>query len=148
MIALIVISCGTLGTDIRTYRQFRDVATKENGKVIQSEDSGNLFENTYLIDYKNNTITRIKVRRLDEANPRDDSTVYTITDKKSLPGSEAGYGGKVIVAINKSGEILELGSKFAFTTRTSPFSQVITGVYKRVYVNEHDWKHHKDKDKD
>ncbi|MFH1710200.1 MAG: hypothetical protein ABH860_03920, partial [bacterium] len=62
-----------------------------------------------------------------------------ITEKKKLLGSKAGRGGKVIVAVSKDGsEILELGGKFAFTTRTSPFSQIITGVYKRVYTeNDH-----------
>lgn len=135
MIALLVISCAALGADIRTFRQVRDVATKEDGRVKQSTDMKNMFECTYLIDHKNNTVTRIKVRRLDEASPRDDSTVYTITEKKKVLGSEAGRGGSVLVAVQKGGgEMLEIGQKFAFTTRTSPFSQVITGVYKRVYV--------------
>jgi hypothetical protein len=134
MIALIAISCAAQGADIRTFRQVRDVATKENGKVNQSTDIKNMFEYTYLIDHKNNTITRIKVRRLDETAARDDATVYTITEKKKVLGSEAGNGGTVIVAVHKNGgEILEIGHRFAFTTRTSPFSQVITGVYKRVY---------------
>jgi hypothetical protein len=144
VIFLVSVSCAAQCADIRTYRQFRDISTKENGKVVQSTDKKNLFECTYQIDYKNNTITRIKVMRLDESAPRDDATVYNITEKKRIYGSEAGYGGKVLVAVQKGGgEILELGSKFAFTTRTSPFSQVITGVYKRVYVKE-DNKWHKE----
>ncbi len=135
MIALLAISCAALCADIRTFRQVRDVATKEDGRVKQSTDMKNMFECTYLIDHKNNTITRIKVRRLDEAAPRDDSTVYIIREKKKVLGSEAGRGGSVLVAVQKDGsEILEVGQKFSFTTRTSPFSQVITGVYKRVYV--------------
>lgn len=149
MIALIVISCGTLGAEIRTYRQFRDVATKENGKVIESSDPHNLFEYTYSIDDKAKTITRTKIRRLDEATPRNDATVYRITEQKNVFGSEAGNGGQVLVAVPKNGsEILELSHRFAFTARTSPFSQVISGVYKRVYVNDRDRKHHRDKDKD
>lgn len=144
MIALLAVSCAALCADIRTFRQVRDVATKEDGRVKQSTDMKNMFEYTYLIDHKNNTVTRIKVRRLDEASSRDDSTVYTITEKKKVLGSEAGRGGSVLVAVQKGGgEILEIGQKFAFTTRTSPFSQVITGVYKRVYVRGEGERQHK-----
>jgi len=40
----------------------------------------------------------------------------------------------MLVAVRQDdGEILELGYRFAFTMRTSPFSQVITGIYKRAY---------------
>lgn len=144
MLLLAVISCGALCADIRTFRQVKDVSAKENGRVIQSTDIKNMFEYTYLIDHKNNTITRIKVRRLDESASRIDSTVYTITEKKKVLGSEAGRGGSVLVAVQKKGgEILEISHNFAFTTRTSPFSQVITGVYKRVYVRDEDEHQHR-----
>jgi hypothetical protein len=43
----------------------------------------------------------------------------------------------------KGGETLVLSPRFAFSTRVSPFSQVITGVYKRVYDGDHDGHHHK-----
>ncbi|HVN67877.1 MAG TPA: hypothetical protein VMT55_05845 [Candidatus Sulfotelmatobacter sp.] len=118
----------------RTYRQFKDVAVKEKGQVAQSADKDNLFEYTYVINDARTTITRTKVRRLDQTAARDDKTVYNITQKQVLPGSESGNGGKVLIAVRKDGgEILELGHRFAFTMRVSPFSQVISGIYKRVY---------------
>lgn len=144
--AVIIVASLAANAEVRTYQQFKDVSVKEDGKVRQSGGKGDLFEYQYSVDYKSKTITRIKVRRLDESAAKDDATVYTITGMKKVYGSEAGRGGKVIVAVSKDGnEILELGSKFAFSTRTSPFSQVITGVYKRVY-NEDDrqeWQHKK-----
>jgi len=117
-----------------TYRQIKDISVKEGGKVRQSDQKGDLFEYTFNIDMKNNVVTRTKIRRLDEAKARDDATVFNVKEIKKLWGSEAGRGGRVIVASSKDGtEIIELGSRFAFTTRTSPFSQVITGVYRRMY---------------
>jgi len=137
LIAALIAVCSAASADVRTYRQFKDVSLTEDGKVRQSGGKDDLFEYQYDVDSANNTITRTKVRRLDEAIAKDDATVYTITGIKKVPGSEAGRGGNVIVAVSKDGnEILELGSRFAFTTRTSPFSQVITGVYKRVYSAE------------
>lgn len=136
LIALVVASCAAQG-EVRTYRQFKDVSVREGGNVRQSGSEGDLFEYTYDVDIQSNKVTRIKVRRLDEDMARDDATVYTITGMKKVYGSEAGRGGKVIVAVSKDGsEILELGGKFAFNTRTSPFSQVITGVYKRIYTEQ------------
>lgn len=141
--ALFIISCAAAYGEVRTYRQFKDVSVKEDGKVRQSSGKGDLFEYQFNIDYKNRTVTRVKVRRLDETAAKDDATVYTITGIKKVPGSAAGRGGKMIIAVSKDGnEILELGSKVLFTTRTSPFSQVITGVYKRIYTeSDHEkWK--------
>jgi hypothetical protein len=141
-IVLIVMACIVLvfsaaSAEVRTYRQVKDVSLKEVGDVRQSEDKGDLFEFTYSVDMDKNTITRTSIRRLDEASPRQDSTVYLIKDKRNVPGSEAGRGGKVLIAVQKDGnEILELGNRFAFTMRTSPLSQVITGVYKRVYTHK------------
>jgi len=44
-----------------------------------------------------------------------------------------GEGGNAIVAIANSGsEVLEIGEEFMFSSRNSKFSQVITGVYKRI----------------
>ena len=86
------------------------------------------------IDLKNKIVTRTKVRRLVEEKPVDDSKTYTIMEERKIWSSRAGKGGKVIIAVSKEGkEIIELGSRFAFSTRTSPFSQIITGVYKRIY---------------
>ena len=139
-----VLFCMSARAEIRTYRQVKDVATTENGKVVDSNASGDLFQYTYDIDTANNKVTRTKIMRLDEAVAQNDATEYTITGTKEIVGSEAGNGGAVIVATQKDGnEILELGNRFAFTTRTSPFSQVITGVYRRVYDRDGDGpKHH------
>jgi hypothetical protein len=137
VMACIVLACSAASAEVRTYRQVKDVSLKEGGNVRQSQNKGDLFEFTYSVDIKNNTVTRTSMRRLDEAAPRQDSTVYLIRDKRTVPGSEAGKGGKVLIAVQKDGnEILELGNRFAFTMRTSPLSQVITGVYKRVYTNK------------
>ena len=139
MVVGFVISCGTGYSDVRVYRQFKDVSVKENGKVIQSNDKKNLFESTYDVDVEHNKITRTKIRRLDDPIGRKDSEVYTIKEKKRLIPSESGNGGEVLVGVDKDGrEILEMGHRFAYTTRTSPFSQVISGVYKRVYDKDHD----------
>ena len=144
VLACFVLACGA-GAEVRTYRQFKDVAAKENGKVSQSSKKGDLFEYTYSINTSKKTITRVKVRRLDQAAATNDSTVYNIMEEKELLGSEAGNGGNVLVAVEKDGsETLVLSRRFAFTSRISPFSQVITGVYKRVYFEDRD----KDKDHD
>ncbi len=136
MIGIILACSAAFGMELRTYRQFKDVAMREKGDVRQSDNKANLFEYTYSVNLKNNIITRTKIRRLDRATAEADSTVYIITDKRHILGSEAGNGGDVFIAVRKNGsEMLELGRRFAFTTRISPFSQVITGVYKRMY----DW---------
>ncbi len=141
-----IISCGAFAADVRTYRQFKDVAAKENGKVSQSSSSGNLFEYTYSIDTAKKMIVRTKIRRLDEKTARDDATTYNIMEEKQLLGSDAGNGGDAIVAVEKNGtETLVLSHRFAFTSRLSPFSQVITGVYRRVYNEDKD--HDRDNDK-
>lgn len=117
----------------RVYRQIKDVSVRESGAVAQSRKKADLFEFTYVIDKKNKTITRSHIRRLDENLPREDRTQYTIMAVREVVGSDFGNGGKAIVAVRKDGqELLELGHRFAYTMRTSPFSQVITGVYKRV----------------
>lgn len=135
--ACIVLASSAFSAEVRIYRQVKDVSVKEGGNVRQSQDKGDLFEFTYSVDMDKNTITRTSMRRLDEAAPRQDSMVYLIKEKRDVPGSEAGRGGKVLIAIQKDGnEILELGNRFAFTMRTSPLSQVITGAYKRVYTHK------------
>ena len=137
--ACLILFSGLASAETRTYQQFKDVAVKENGQVHQSGDKDDLFEYTYSVDTARKIITRVKVRRLDQASARDDSTVYTITQGKELIGSDAGNGGKVWIAVRKDGgEILELGHRFAFTMRVSPFSQLISGVYKRVYDKNHE----------
>lgn len=120
---------------VRTYRQINDVSARENGKVSQSKKDADLFEFTYIINRPAKTITRSQVRRLDEPVAHPDATEYMITQTKDVIGSESGNGGEVFVAVRKDGgELLELGHRFAYTMRTSPFSQVITGVYKRVHT--------------
>jgi hypothetical protein len=143
LICLLFLS-GMAMAEIRTYRQFKDVVTQENGRVLHSEKLENLFECTYKIDRDNKTITRVKIRRLDDAAGRENTVIYDIKQQElDLVGSEAGNGGKVLVAVRRDGgEILELGRNFAFTMRTSPFSMVITGVYRRVFSGKKDPHHH------
>ncbi len=140
LLALLVyamLACGAALAETRTYCQIRDIAAKENGKVSQSTKKGDLFEYVFAVDRAKKTITRTSVRRLDKKVAEKDATVYKITQKTELVGSQAGNGGKVLVAVREDGgEILELGHKFAFTMRISPFSQVITGVYKRDYARD------------
>ena len=148
LIACSFLLCGVATAETRTYRQVKDVVVKENGTVSQSGDRDNLFEYTFNVDPKNNTITRTKTQRLDQAAAKEDTTVYNITQKRELLPSESGNGGKVLVAIRKDGsEILELSHRFAYTLRLSPFSQVITGIYKRDYDQEgHEhFQHHGDR---
>jgi len=134
IIYLILLSGLALASEVRIYRQFKDVSMKENGNVTQSKKDSDLFEFTYLINLENNTITRTKIRRLDEPLAHYDAMVYSIIQKKEVLGSPFGKGGRALVAISEDGnELLELSHRFAFTMRTSPFSQVITGVYKRVH---------------
>lgn len=137
-----IILGGSALAETRVYRQSKDVTVQEKGQVIQSEDKDDLFECTYEIDRAEKTITRTNVRRLDDPDGRQDQTVYNIQQELDLVGSEAGNGGKVLVAVREDGgEILELGRRFAFTMRLSPFSMVITGVYRRVF--DHDQGHHR-----
>ena len=141
IIAFIILSAPSWA-EIRTYRQFKDIAARENGKIVQSGKKGDLFEYTYDINMKNMTVTRIKVQRLDEKTSRKDATIYKIMQKKDILGSNAGNGGWAIVAVRSDGgETLELSHRFAFSTRVSPFSQVITGIYKRVYYKDRDRSH-------
>ncbi|MCX5726687.1 MAG: hypothetical protein NT030_05875 [Candidatus Saganbacteria bacterium] len=144
MIVCLILACTVASAEVRTYRQFKDVATKENGNVKQSTSKGDLFEYTYTVDIAHKTVTRIKVRRLDEPTAHKDATVYTIVQNRDILGSEAGNGGHALVAVQKDGsELLELSHRFAFTARLSPFSQVITGVYKRVYNEDDKVRFHK-----
>jgi hypothetical protein len=122
------------GAEPRVYRQIKDIATEANGDVSQSDNKANLFEYTFEIDKEKQIIIRTKVQRLDWPAAKNDATVYNIREKQELIGDEHNPGDKVYIAMRNDGEeILELGHRFAFTMRTSQFSQVITGVYKRVY---------------
>ncbi len=137
-ISLILVLVAAAGAETRVYRQIKDVSVIENGNVSQSDKKENLFEYTFEIDRSQKTITRTKVLRLDKAASTEDKTEYVITGKTELIGSPSGNGGKVLVATSKDGtETLELGHRFAYSMRTSPFSQVIVGVYKRVYDQDH-----------
>lgn len=138
LVACSILFSGMATAETRTYRQVKDVVVKENGKVNQSDKKNNMFEYTFELNLPQKTITRTKIRRLDKTAASDDKTIYTIMQKQELLGSDAGNGGKVLVAVRKDGgEILELGHRFAFTMRVSPFSQVITGIYKRAYNKDH-----------
>jgi len=120
--------------EIRMYRQIKDISVNENSVVRQSKQQKDLFECTYEINYEQKYVKRIMIRRLDEPQPRPDDTLYFIAGKADLFGSPAGNGGETIIAMEKNGrELVELGRRFSFSSRVSPFAQIITGVYKRVY---------------
>jgi hypothetical protein len=92
-----------------------------------------MFEYTYDINLKDKIITRVKVRRLDSDRTFQDSKRYRITGTKQILQSKHGRGGEAIVAVADSGsEIIQLAEDIAFTSRSSNFAQMITGVYKRV----------------
>lgn len=117
-----ILFSGAVIAETRTYRQVKDVVTKENGNVSQSANKGDLFEYSYVVDMNKKIITRTKIQRQDKSAPQTDATIYKIMQKQELLPSEAGNGGKVLVAVRADGlEILELGHRFAFTMRTSPF---------------------------
>ncbi|HTY13302.1 MAG TPA: hypothetical protein VMD02_03835 [Candidatus Omnitrophota bacterium] len=142
LVALLAVTlfCGLAAAETRTFRQVRDVAVTELGNVRQFDDKADLFEFTFNIDQAKNTITRTRVQRLDQPAATSDATVYNIMQKGELLGSPAGNGGKVLIAIRRDGgEILELGHRFAFTMRISPFSQVITGIYHREFDRDHEY---------
>lgn len=135
---------GLANAETRTYRQVKDVVVEETGRVSQSDKKENLFEYTYNVDRAKKIVTRTAIRRLDKPTAEKDATVYKITQEPELWGSAAGNGGEVLIAVRKDGgEILELGHRFAFTMRTSPFSQVITGIYRRAYDKEHRFFRHR-----
>lgn len=133
ILCVLCLTCLLYAVETRTYVQIKDVATQETGKVQQSDNKADLFEYTYVIDLEQKLVTRTKIRRLDETNSRDDSTRYDIMQQRQVIGSHVGNGGDTIVAVHQGGgELLELGNQFAFTSRVSPFSQVISGVYRRI----------------
>jgi hypothetical protein len=119
--------------EIRVYRQVSDVAAKQNGRIEKSSRNDNLFEFTYDVDLARNIVTRTKIRRLDQESAVADATRYKIMSERNVISSKAGTGGPAIIAVEENGsEIIQLGDDFAFTSRTSDFSQMITGVYKRI----------------
>lgn len=137
LLGCLILTCGTAVAETRTYYQIKDIAAKENGYVSLSNKKENMFEFVFEVDIAKKTITRTSVRRLDKSVSEKDATIYNIMQNLDLLGSEAGNGGNVLVAVRQDGgEILELGKRFAFTMRISPFSQVITGVYKRAYKKD------------
>jgi len=134
LISIALLAWGFSAEDVRTYRQIKDVATYQTGRVRSSSRKGNLFEMTYAIDLDKGTVVRTKIRRLDHSAGADDDTAYRIANRRYLLKSKSGEGGRTIVAIHReTGEVLSLGDTFAFSSRTSDFSQMITGVYKRIY---------------
>jgi hypothetical protein len=131
-IILLVVLLSFSLAEVRVYRQVSDVAAKQNGAIERSSRNSNLFEFTYDINRDQGTVTRTKIRRLDQTGSVDDATRYKIMSEHTLIKSSAGAGGQAIVAVEENGsEIIQLGEDFAFTSRTSDFSQMITGVYKR-----------------
>jgi hypothetical protein len=143
MILILIATSAASQAFVRTYKQFRDVSVNEAGKVRQSTDLHDMFEFKYDIDPDNKKVTRILMRRLDDPIGKTDSAVYTLKEIKRVFDSPEGRGGLVFVAVSRDGEeLIELGGNSAFTSRTSMFSQVITGVYKRIYTEEDHEPHH------
>lgn len=117
----------------RTYRQTKDISAKANGKVIASKEDENLFEYSYEINFADKIITRTTIKRLDNNISYQDNKKYTITGTKQILTSSSGDGGEAIIAIAEDGnEIIQLAEDIAFTSRGSDFSQMITGIYRRV----------------
>lgn len=132
-VILLVTVLFAVAPDVRVYRQTKDVSTRENGDIAQSTNKADLFECTYVVDEAKGIIVRTKIRRLDDEVGREDHAVYEIRRKRAIVKSHVGDGGETIVAVrHDGGELLELGQDFAFTSRVSPFSQVVSGVYKRI----------------
>lgn len=143
LILFLILLCNSLFAEVRMYRQIKDVSVDQKTKVRQSKDQKNLFECIYEINYEKKYVRRISIRRLDEKKARQDNKIYSITKKTDILGSPRGIGGEVVVAVDRDGmEMLELGRRYCFTSRLSPFAQVITGVYKRTYPEKQPQQHH------
>lgn len=131
-ILVMLLFLGMLSAEVRIYRQVSDVAAKQTGRIEKSNKQEDLYEFTYEINQEQNLVVRTAIRRLDQEMPVADATRYKIMSERNLIRSSAGSGGPVITAVAENGsEIIQLGEDFAFTSRTSDFSQMITGVYRR-----------------
>ena len=98
---------------------------------MESRAAGDLFEITLSIG--EDKVYKTHTRRLDKDNGRNIHQGYSIRKDRQILSSTMGEGGNAIVAIANSGsEVLEIGEEFMFSSRNSKFSQVITGVYKRI----------------
>lgn len=123
----------TLIAQTRIYRQSKSVSVHQTGKVIESKDKGNLFEMTLEIDELNNKVYKTIVKRLDKDTSFNINKSYTIKKDKTTLGSPMGDGETTIIAVADNGdEILEIGEEFLFSSKGSAFSQMITGIYRRV----------------
>ncbi len=117
----------------RVYKQEKSVAVHQTGKVVESKDEGNLFEITLEVDETSDIVTKTTIRRLDQNETRTINKSYSIKKDKNTLGSAMGEGGKTIIAVADNGdEILEIGDEFLFSSKGSAFSQMITGVYRRL----------------
>ncbi len=129
--SLLLISSSMAQT--RVYQQTKSVAVHQTGKVIESQDKGNLFEITLRIDEQNDKVYKTTVKRLDKDSSININKGYTIKKDKNTIGSQMGDGGKTIIAVADNGdEILEIGDEFLFSSKGSAFSQMVTGIYRRV----------------
>ncbi len=117
----------------RVYRQIKSVSVHQTGKVIESEDKGNLFEITLQINEDTDSVLKTNIKRLDKEDSINIYKRYSIKKDKNTLGSAMGDGGKTIVAVADDGdEILEIGEEFLFSSKGSTFTQMTTGVYQRI----------------
>ena len=129
----ILIILGITFAQTRVYKQIKSVSVHQTGKVIESEDKGDLFEITLEVDEPNDTVVKTNIKRLDKDSSWTINKHYTIKKDKQTIGSPMGEGGKTIIAVANNGEeILEIGEEFLFSTKGSAFSQMTTGVYQRI----------------
>lgn len=129
----LLIILGITFAQTRIYKQIKSVSVHQTGKVIESEDKGDLFEITLEVDEPNDTVVKTNIKRLDKDSSWTINKRYTIKKDKQTIGSQMGEGGKTIIAVADSGEeILEIGEEFLFSTKGSAFSQMTTGIYKRT----------------
>ncbi|MDD4527996.1 MAG: hypothetical protein PHF25_08195 [Candidatus Margulisbacteria bacterium] len=129
----VLIILGITFAQTRVYKQIKSVSLHQTGKVIESVDKGNLFEVTLEIDEATDRVTKTNIKRLDQDSSWNINKNYTIKKDKTTLGSQMGEGGKTIVAVANNGdEILEISEEFLFSSKGSSFSQMITGIYKRI----------------
>lgn len=133
LVAVFLLLISSLMAQTRVYRQTKSVSVHQTGKVIESRDNGNLFEITLEIDELNDKVYKTMVKRLDKDSSYNINKSYTMKKDKTTIGSQMGDGGKTIIAVADNGdEILEIGDEFLFSSKGSTFSQMITGIYRRV----------------
>jgi len=126
--------------ETRVYTQIKEITINNVGKTSQSNKKVSLFENTYVVDFENKTITRIFVKRIDGGYSTEDSTEYTIIGTTTVLDDNKPKSREqlpVIIAVGKPGtkafEMIQMGEDFLLTSKSSGvLSLMITCAYKRV----------------